>query len=83
LKNQQIRVREEWDLLKPITTVIPAQAGGVVQEEWYRDAPFTDLRMASRLLNGGGIPGLFASLTLRADFQSFNAFRAFVRPAPE
>jgi hypothetical protein len=44
LKNQQIRVREEWDLLKPITTVIPAQAGGVVQEEWYRDAPFTEPR---------------------------------------
>jgi hypothetical protein len=39
--------------------------------------------MESRLPNGGGIPGLFASLTLRADFQSFNALRAFVRPAPE
>jgi len=26
---------------------------------------------------------LFASLTLRADFQSFNALRAFVRLSPE
>jgi hypothetical protein len=35
----------EWHFLKPRTTVIPAQAGGVVQEEWYMDVPFTELRM--------------------------------------
>jgi hypothetical protein len=29
------------------------------------------------------LPGLFASLTLRADLQSFNALRAFVRPSSE
>ncbi len=34
----------------------------------------------SWLESGDRTSGLFASLTLRADFQSFNALRAFVRP---
>jgi hypothetical protein len=37
----------EWHLLKANCRifVIPAQAGGVVQEEWYKDVPFTEPRM--------------------------------------
>jgi hypothetical protein len=31
------------------------------------------------MLEGGGIPGLFVSLTLRGDFQSLKALCAFVR----
>jgi hypothetical protein len=35
------------------------------------------------MLDSGSISELFASLTHRADFQPFNALRAFVRHAPE